>query len=126
MKAAAILTLLGSILLALIGNLYLNLEFSVLIGAWIAANVLGGADLILTLEFQRRRILRSPLMSWVFFLGFWGGGLMGWIPALREPRVLAFLFLPLGMCTGPCIMIWGEFQDWQVARRQRALSSKHS
>ncbi len=124
MVAAIILTIVGTGALFGLGTTVLALDIQQLVVAWIAANVFGALDLVFTLELQRLKILRGTLVTWIFFMGFWMGGQIGVSPFLRDWHSWLYLFLPLCMCTGPCIVIWGPFQDWLVARRQKVARGK--
>ena len=94
--------------------------------AWaLAAVILAGfLALLLTLQAEsvpwiRRRVLNRSLVTWTFFLSVYYGVQLALAPMLREPRVLAWMSIPLVLSNGFSILAFGPLQDWVVARRQR-------
>ena len=82
----------------------------------LASNGAGMAALLLTLQSERRPWIRRHVLTrswrtWTFFLSIYFGGMLLIAPPLREPRILAWLAIPLMASTGFTILIFGPIQD---------------
>jgi hypothetical protein len=66
----------------------------------------------------RRHVLKSSGRTWVFALSSYFGLMVLGAPDLQDLRAFGILILPLILCTGFTILVFGPMQDRRVAREQ--------
>ncbi len=122
---AIILGLIGVILSTTLGREALSMDLGS-IALCVGIAILSGlVSLLATLQAERSiwlklHILTRSLWTWVFFLSWYFGLLLSLAPPLRSGHVFSMLILPLILCGGISIFLFGPMQDWIIRKRAKA------
>lgn len=116
--------ILGSGLSFGIGLGVLHLRAAQIVASLSASQVGGLMALLVTLRAEKSRWVREKLLNrslktWALFLSIYLGSLLTLVPALRNPRALGWLIVPLILSNGFCIILFGPIQDRIVRSEQR-------
>ena len=90
----------------------------------LVSNIAAFISVLITLKAEKtpwlsKRVLNHTLKTWALLVCCYLSILLGAAPVLREPRILAYLFIPLVLSTGFAIIVFGPIQDQLVSRSQR-------
>ena len=88
------------------------------------SNAAGLFALLVTLKgertsWARRVFFGKSRKTWPVFLCLYLAPMLALIPVLRTGMGFLWLFVPLVLSTGYCIIVFGPIQDYLVARAQR-------
>ncbi len=124
MLSAWINAFLGSALVMGIGTQALGFTPIEALLCIVGSNVGGFVALILILQLEwrpwiKRHILNRSRRTWPVFLFFYYGITFSIAPHAWGLRNIAWLWLPMALSNGFCILAFGPVQDWLVARNQR-------
>jgi hypothetical protein len=117
----------GATLLAAIGKGVLGWSTAEVLHALLGSCLGGTISLFGVLKAERvpwvrQRLLGRPLKVWFFFVSSFFGQVLAYVPHLRfwdHPRAFLLQLIPIMLCNGFTIVLFGPIQDRIVWRRQR-------
>lgn len=116
--------ILGCFLIAWIGSSFLGLEARDIVLTMLGANLAAIVSGLLTLMAEAtpsiKRHIRGGFRTWIVLMALFHGVLLAISPALRDPKTLAILWIPVILATGLAFpTVFGPIQDRIVRARQR-------
>lgn len=124
MRTAFLNGMIGSFLVWLLGTSFFNLSFTDVLQCVGASVVAGLACTLITTRAEQRPWIRKNVLTrqrrtWYLFLTVYFSVLLWGAPPVRAVAPFATLVVPLVLCTGFTIMIYGPIQDKLMRRAQR-------
>ena len=109
-----------------VGTRYFGFSQQDVILCIVGAMIAGFLSLLSTLALERQAVLKKHVMNrtlktWVVLAILYSSLLVVIAPALREPRTFVLMFIPVVMCTGLMIPVFGPVQDRVYRRIQRRM-----